>query len=120
MGTWTREDRLKSVRLGNSATRTGYLPVRSVSRLESICKYNGSCDNPRRAGRVRRCRSPMLSSRYARLATVSGFGMNCDTTYDLRTIGVSGIDFCSRLVSERLAELVGEPYSQAIGKSALR
>ena len=49
-------------------------------------------------------------------AAVSGFGMNCETIYDRATIGVSGVEFCSRLVSARLAELVGEASSEATAR----
>lgn len=36
---------------------------------------------------------------------VSGFGMNCDTVFDRASTGVSGAEFCSRLVNRRLTEL---------------
>lgn len=38
---------------------------------------------------------------------VNGFGMNCDTVLDKASMGITGVDFCSRLVNhDRLAELV--------------
>ena len=45
--------------------------------------------------------------------SVSGFGMNCDTVFDRESIGTSGLEFCSRLISERLPQLVGATSGEA-------
>ena len=47
---------------------------------------------------------------------VSGFGMNCDTVFDRVSTGVSGVEFCSRLVNRRLAELARGPSTEAMVK----
>ena len=39
--------------------------------------------------------------------SVSGFGMNCDTVFDRESIGTSGLEFCSQLISEWFTQLVG-------------
>ena len=37
---------------------------------------------------------------------VSGFGINCDTVFDRKSIGTSGQDFCFHLINDRLTRLV--------------
>ena len=78
-------------------------------------KHNGSCIIPdalvEAADAVSDIIQPVLKA-----VTVTGFGMNCDTVYARTSIGVSGVDFCSRLVSARLAELVGEASGEATAR----
>ena len=40
---------------------------------------------------------------------VTGIGMNCDTVFDHRDIGMTGIKFCNRLIhAPRMHKLIGE------------
>ena len=78
-------------------------------------KYNGSCIIPDALVEAATAVADVIQP-VRKTATVSGFGMNCDTIYDYTAIGVSGVDFCSRLVSPRLAELVGEASSESTAR----
>ena len=43
-----------------------------------------------------------------RVVSVSGIGMNCDTVFDHRDIGMTGIKFCNRFVHQpRVSKLIG-------------
>ena len=37
----------------------------------------------------------------------SGFGMNCDTTLDYQSCGISGSEFCRRLIDSSMENLIG-------------
>ena len=52
--------------------------------------------------------------------TVTGFGMNCDTVFDRASTGVSGVEYCSRLVDPRLSDLSGVTSSEAATKVRFR
>ena len=69
-------------------------------------KHNGSCIIPEALVKAATAIAEIIEP-VRKAATVSGFGMNCDTIYDRTTTGVNGVDFCSRLVNQRLAELAG-------------
>ena len=43
-----------------------------------------------------------------RVAPVSGFGMNCDTTFPRHLIGAAGTDYCASLLAPRVRTIVGE------------
>lgn len=78
-------------------------------------KHNGACIIPEALVNAATTVAEIIQP-VRKAATVSGFGMNCDTIYDRATTGVSGVDFCSRLVSTRLAELAGEASSEATAR----
>ena len=52
--------------------------------------------------------------------TVTGFGMNCDTVFDRASTGVSGVDFCSHLIAQRLTDLAGGMSGEAAAKVRFR
>ncbi len=78
-------------------------------------KYNGTCIIPDElinavytvAGMIQPARGAVV---------VSGIGMNCDTVFDRASMGVSGVEFCSRLVNERLVELAGETPREVMAR----
>ena len=47
---------------------------------------------------------------------ILGIGVNCDTIFSKEFCGMNGLDFCSRLISPQLADLVGGDSMEAIGR----